>query len=544
MQFRSKSQQRWAFATKQAFAKKAGKATKKSKGGFGKLGQYVPGSKSPNKKRRPGKKIPVNSPAYKRALKRATERAQAIFTRESNALTALRERGLEPTIMRVVTEFPMREAKFNADGSIDSLVIREGDGNPHDNNYYTSSFVESLKDLVNGADAFFNHPSAAQERDLPERDVRDKAGYWGDYHVKETKDEHGRTVAGGWAKFFPRVGDAQLASLIRTTQEKMRKYPEKPPFVAFSINGYGAGAPGKSPRDGSDKNLVETATALRSVDLVTYAGAGGRPTFQESDSMKIRGANKQNVGGKQPTTFREALDNGLQGEIDATAALAADVATATRTAILSGPQGAAIMEAAGIPKGTKVEALTEAQEEAVDKHLGLDSDKFTDAIVATVGPDGEESEEEEQPAQDERDGEDGRVQTLTKEQIEAMTPEQLKAELAKRADPVKLAGAATESLRSKLTEAERAREAADRGLYIDKCFETLKFPAGPHRDLARTMVESMSDPNKVLQTLRNYREANLVANARGAKSGATGDIRESSGEGGGLRRLDTGIARR
>lgn len=367
--FKSRAQQGMAFATKQPWAKRWGDLTKKQKGGFKKVPKYAPGSKSPNKHRARGHKIPVSSPAYKRAMKAAASYVEAVREKtnqpgdtitadfrqkygikgkdgayhlplppdghpmakqfaaavlkrapqvtqlsaeqvakqvarakkilgQSNeagaeqtdpkmvaAIEALRERGVvDPHAVPFHLDIELREgatAKFNEDGSIRSLVIREGPGNPRDKNYYTRSFVESLLPLLEGADAFYDHPSESEERDRQERGIRDKAGWWAEPTVESFTDEHKRAVAGGWAQFHPRAGDPVIESLIRTTREKAQKYPTKAPFMAFSINGYGAGAAGKSPLDESDCNLVETATQLRSVDVVTYGGAGGRPTFSQ-----------------------------------------------------------------------------------------------------------------------------------------------------------------------------------------------------------------------------------------------------------------------
>lgn len=657
--FRSRAQQRWAFATSKPFAKKWGNATKKAPGGFKRLGQYAPGSTSPNKKRKIGKKIPVDSPAYRRAaraghesgtreamiyggsvaaphdshehVKDAIEKAakadkrfhspdstdewnisvpltyphtkkavvsnsrsgkmwiapysmndagecalgepqeatmDVVPTDAQTTLASLRESGHDGAVLmpfHLTVEVREGATIFNDDGSVRSLVIREGDGNAVDNNYYQRSFVESLIPLLEGADCFYNHESASQAKELPERDVRDKAGWWESPAVEDVVDEHGNTVAGGWAKFHPRVGDATVSSLLRTTQEKMRRYPEKAPFVAFSINGFGAGEAGKSPRDGSDKNLLEVATRLKSVDMVTYAGAGGRPTFRESNTMKhkpgctcgktgcpsLRASRAQESGRRDPFDGVVELDIRTQEEIEDDNLQTAEAArAATREALLKGPLGKGIREAAKLPANFRLERATDAQIKAIDEAAGIAGEEYVDRLVESVGDgeqqvEGEETEEDVEQTGDELDGETGR---LSAEDIDAMDADEVRAELKKRATggATGTGGATSESARvtnleKQLAQMQTERRQRNRESFIASTMDDLKFPEGPHREVARSIVESVREPKEIVKRLRAYKEANIVPARMGERGGNIGAMRESAGNG--LQRLSTGVKR-
>ncbi|MBC5800023.1 MAG: hypothetical protein GIX03_00240 [Candidatus Eremiobacteraeota bacterium] len=173
-------------------------------------------------------------------------------------------------------------ASKKSGGGIRALILSAGMGNPADRNYYTGEFIQSAVPLIEGADAFYDHPSLSEDKDIPERRVRDKAGWWADAEIgKFTDPEHPELGArdGVFATFYPRSGDPQIAGLLETAAAKAAKYPNADPFLAFSINAYGVGQPGSSPDDGSPCSIMNRMTDLKSIDAVTAAGARGRPVF-------------------------------------------------------------------------------------------------------------------------------------------------------------------------------------------------------------------------------------------------------------------------
>ena len=201
------------------------------------------------------------------------------------ALAALREAGVKNArAYRCTIDVPIREAGNIADdGTVRVMAIRVGPGNPVDKNYYDAGFIESIVPLLAGAPSHLDHPTAFEETNLPERSVTTLAGWFSDPRVGDFTDpEHPElgTVKGAFATFHPVVGNEVVLGLLRTCREKWTKYPEKEPFVAYSINAYGVGAPGDI--DGKQYNIVSKCTQLESVDMVTHAGAAGRPVLTEA----------------------------------------------------------------------------------------------------------------------------------------------------------------------------------------------------------------------------------------------------------------------
>lgn len=248
-------------------------------------------------------------------------------------------------------------------------------------------------------------------------------------------------------------------------------------------------------------------------------------------------------GARPRNAFHEALENGtLEEEL---AGRSAEVIETTRAAALHGPLAKKILEAAGLKADVDIAKLTDEQKDAIDKQLGFTAESFVDKIIETVGPnegegehEGEHEEGEEEP-EDEQDGESGREpEALSKEKIESMKPEELKKELLRRRDPAKFG----ESVRKRAEAAEAKLLENDRTAFLNRIFAELKFPEGPHRELAASLVESLTDPKAVVKRLRAYVEANITAQKnRGVASGVVGTTRES--EGGGLVRLTTGVKR-
>ncbi len=199
------------------------------------------------------------------------------FTRE--AVARLRASGRDDAkAYRVqIHARPIFERAAQDDGGVPVLVIASGLGS---SGYYTPEFVRSTVDFFPGLDAFYDHPSRFEEADLPERRVRDKAGFFGFATLGKFTDPQNPQLGSrdaAFATFYPRVGDSEVASLLATTFEKARRYPNAAPFRGLSINGVGVGSPGQSPDDGRPVELMEAMTQLFSCDLVTAAGRLGRP---------------------------------------------------------------------------------------------------------------------------------------------------------------------------------------------------------------------------------------------------------------------------
>jgi hypothetical protein len=199
--------------------------------------------------------------------------------RTKEALQSLQRRGAKFAVMRELrlSGYALREAGTNgAAGPLDVVLISVGRGEPTQNNYYTPSFVRSLIEIVREGETrcFYDHPSASEDRDLPERSVLKLCG-WFSNPRESVVDKRIAAVA-----TFNPMRDDRVLGLLATAKSKAAKFPKALPFVAFSINAMGVGQVGTSPEDGSTVNLMEICTRVDSIDLVTSAGARGAPIFE------------------------------------------------------------------------------------------------------------------------------------------------------------------------------------------------------------------------------------------------------------------------
>lgn len=141
--------------------------------------------------------------------------------------------------------------------------IRPGPGNKRDRMYYPERTVREAVEAgrFNNIKMFANHPRKSDERELPERSVRDWVGV-----IKETVWDEKRSL--------PR---SRLKVLDKDVYERFEAAPE---HIAFSVLGGGRARPGRV--NGETRRIVESMDKVRSVDWVTEAGAGGAIDFAES----------------------------------------------------------------------------------------------------------------------------------------------------------------------------------------------------------------------------------------------------------------------
>ena len=125
--------------------------------------------------------------------------------------------------------------------------------------YYPAETLRKAAAVFEGTRAFANHPRKSDDRELPERDVRDIVGYY--EHVQAGQDG---TLLGD----FRVVGKAQewLWPLVAETKHN-------PDLVELSINAIGQTRLGEV--EGKRAVIVENIPVSNSVDVVTTGAAGG-----------------------------------------------------------------------------------------------------------------------------------------------------------------------------------------------------------------------------------------------------------------------------
>jgi hypothetical protein len=185
--------------------------------------------------------------------------------------------------------------------SYEATILREGPGNASDSNYYTREALErAVHDgLFEGLQCYANHPTPSEERERPERDVRQLIG-----HFREARFIPG-SPAEVRARFVPIDGPGYewVRSLIDALDA-----PKDKPLVGISIDGRGE-ADGTVTTNGRQYHKIRRISHLGSADLVTRAGAGGR--FHRRLSEAMRQARKADPSERRSVTPRK-LQRGVR----------------------------------------------------------------------------------------------------------------------------------------------------------------------------------------------------------------------------------------
>lgn len=178
---------------------------------------------------------------------------------------------------------PLSEVDMNEEsGLIKGVIIAEGLS--ANNNFYTLDALRNTGHLFEGRPIFVDHPSKTEQRDRPERSVRDIAGV-----IRST--EMGYNKEGKNALRF--------TGYISKAEAELRTKIAEGLVGDLSIMAFGTGK--RDPKSGVF--MVEAFTDAFSVDLVTFAAAGGEvetlfesvqteevveETVEESNTQELR----------------------------------------------------------------------------------------------------------------------------------------------------------------------------------------------------------------------------------------------------------------
>jgi hypothetical protein len=157
-------------------------------------------------------------------------------------------------------ESQLDDAQFIARGV---TLIRPGFSKNTDKSgrprYYPAAMLKRDASKFEGVRSYANHPRKSDEKDLPERDIKDITGYF----------ENVRAADDGTITADYRVVGSARQWLWPLIQETGRK----PDLVELSINALGETSIGKI--DGRDSIIIEGIVKGNSVDNVTSGAAGG-----------------------------------------------------------------------------------------------------------------------------------------------------------------------------------------------------------------------------------------------------------------------------
>ncbi len=156
------------------------------------------------------------------------------------------------------TDFVALEEKAVAkDGTAAIKLIQPGWGS---SGYYSADVLkrDGPKVFPKGTHMYWNHPTASEEAQRPERDLRDLAAVF----VKDAWfDANGPEGPGLYTK-------AKVLSPYKEAVEELA------PYIGTSIRAWGQAKDGEA--EGKKGKIIERITVGRSCDFVTAPGAGGR----------------------------------------------------------------------------------------------------------------------------------------------------------------------------------------------------------------------------------------------------------------------------
>ncbi len=166
---------------------------------------------------------------------------------------------MEASMIRTVISdyIPLTEAKIGGKGSAQIVVIKPG-LNANKERYYPSDMLARDFAVFEGVKMFADHPTVADEKDRPERSVRDWVATLKNVHVGADGAVLGEAV----------VVEPWLQERLATLRDKNMLAD-----IGVSINAIGTAT--KGTMEGVKTNVIERIVRARSVDFVTEAGAGG-----------------------------------------------------------------------------------------------------------------------------------------------------------------------------------------------------------------------------------------------------------------------------
>lgn len=170
--------------------------------------------------------------------------------------------------VQISSLFPIQEAAYDASKGLLTLTVIRPGLNKSGERYYPADVLKRDHHIFEGAKMFVNHQTEKELKERPEGRVQDWAAT-----MKKVWAESDGTIKGQAAVIDPNL----KAKLEELNKQGMLS------DMGVSIRALGESVPGEI--SGKKTNIVESLLRARSVDFVTYAGAGGRVEVMESDRI-------------------------------------------------------------------------------------------------------------------------------------------------------------------------------------------------------------------------------------------------------------------
>lgn len=230
------------------------------------------------------------------------------------------------------------------------VLITEGLGNLRQKNYYGPEAIASAVKVYEGKSCYINHQDAAEEETLPERDIRDKAGYFKNLNLIEVD---GLKACAGELHCDLSESGRFLAEKMQSALHYKKEFPSiDRDYCGLSVNGDGD-AERRTMQVAGEDLLVNYVLAFteesESCDLVTTPARGG----------KVLASLKESNGAQTPVKKEESMK--LKKLIGALKSI-----------------GESLKKYTGADKATLVEAVREAEGEVAAAQSEGESEAFLD----------------------------------------------------------------------------------------------------------------------------------------------------------------------
>ena len=211
-----------------------------------------------------GQKVAITSadlPAVKRKIR--TEYSK-LGIEDTEIPKWVMEANMQRTV--IADYIPLTEATIGSKGNAQIVVIKPG-LNTSKERYYPAEILGRDFGVFENVKMYADHPSEADEKNRPERSVRDWVATLKNVHVDKAGTVIGEAV----------VVEPWMQERLATLRDKGMLAD-----IGVSINAIGTASKGTI--DGVKTNVIERIVRARSVDFVTEAGAGGGVRLYEAES--------------------------------------------------------------------------------------------------------------------------------------------------------------------------------------------------------------------------------------------------------------------
>lgn len=176
---------------------------------------------------------------------------------------------LHPTHQTRLTR--IREATATKGPIFEVELVAEGMGNERDRVFYTKQALReaATSGVLEGMQAYANHPGKDEEINRPERDVRELVGYYRGFKFRESGSEGKPVVA---AELVVNQGDS-VQWFVDLLESAISAKDDGVQLCGISIDGGGLVELGEI--DGRYINVCREITEAPSADIVTRPAAGG-----------------------------------------------------------------------------------------------------------------------------------------------------------------------------------------------------------------------------------------------------------------------------